>query len=73
MAKVSYMVGVTLHIGDPAKNEYLRQTVEISDVDTETDVTEQLRQIHMTLHTVMQWADQQLWEKITETMKRGTL
>ncbi len=70
MAKISYTSGVTLHIGDPARNEYLRQTIEVSDFDTELDATEQLRKVHEALFTVMPWVDERLVEKIEQDLKR---
>lgn len=69
MPKVSYTVGFTLNI-NPAKNEYMRATVELHDIDTEVDVVEQLRACHTTLHSVMQWADEQLINKIEAETKR---
>ena len=69
MAKVSYLVGFTLNI-NPAKNEYMRATVELHDIDTGVDVVEQLRACHTTLHSVMQWADEQLINKIEEETKK---
>lgn len=42
MAKISINGGVTLHIGQPEMNEYIRLGVEISGIDTELDLEDQL-------------------------------
>jgi hypothetical protein len=63
------MVGFTLNI-NPAKNEYMRMTVEVSEIDTDMDVVAQLRACHETLHQTMQWADKTMFAKIEEETKK---
>lgn len=68
MAKISYSAGMTVHIGAPQNNEYIKLNIEVSEVDTDVNFDDQIQQIHETAHKVMQWADQQLADKMMEAL-----
>ena len=70
MAKVGISIGVTMHIGAPANNEYLKYTITIDEVDTEIPLEGQLQSIRDTLNWVNATAEKGLERKIEEEMGR---
>lgn len=45
MAKVSISAGFTIHIGNPALNEFGKISVEVTDIDTEAPIEPQLEKM----------------------------
>jgi len=68
MPLISYQVGMTMHLGDPKNNEYIKQTVEVTEFDTSVDLDEQIQQVHETFHKLAQWADEQLADKMMKAL-----
>lgn len=56
MAKVTIHAGFTLHVGNPAVNEYGRVDVEIKDIDTELPLEDQMAKAELALASA--------WEKL---------
>lgn len=69
MALISYTVGMTLHIGNPSNNEYIKKTIEVKDFDTEIDFDLQIQKVHATYHQLSQWADDQLGDWVEAKLK----
>jgi hypothetical protein len=70
MALISYQVGMTMHIGNPSNNEYIKKTLEVKDFDTELDFSEQIQKVHATFHQLAQWGDEQLANAIMEALDK---
>jgi len=70
MPKVSYSAGMTMHVGQPGNNEYIKLTLSVDDVDTEIPFEDQIEKIHVTSHQLMQWMEENLAEKMMEQIKQ---
>lgn len=71
MAKVGVELGVTMHIGRPDNNEYLKFTVKVDDVDTEKELGPQLEETKAVLNNLIGFVETGLEKKITEELKRN--
>lgn len=73
MALISYGCGLTMHIGEPQANEYIKMNVEVKDFDTELDFDEQIQKVHATVMQLMEWGDQVLGEKMEAQLGKKIL
>ena len=71
MARVSVEVGVTLHIGNPSNNEYLKVSAGIHDIDTELDLRDQLEIAHDYLNGTWALVSERIEQRIKEEMDRA--
>ena len=70
MAKIDFQLGMTMHIGQPSNNEYIKMTLGVSDFDTELDFAEQITKVHTTAHQVMSWMEDQMGGKMAEQLQK---
>jgi len=70
MPFISYSAGLTMHIGSPSNNEYVKLTLEVKDIDTEVDFNTQLEKVHLTAHQLMNWTDEVLAGKMEEALAK---
>lgn len=68
MAKIEVNVTVTIHIGNPTNNEYLKCSVGISEIDTEQPIPAQLQKVTEAFPLVMAEVDKQIGVKIQEAI-----
>jgi len=66
MAKVGFSMGLTLHLGAAANNEYVRVGCDISDIDTSLPLDEQLAAIRTTAQATMREAEKVMDDKLQE-------
>ena len=70
MATVGCEIGVTLHIGTPERNEYLRFTLRADGIDAEQPVGTQMDSIKAALNEVVGVLETGLERKIQEELGR---
>ena len=70
MPLISYSVGMTMHLGDPGNNEYIKKTIEVKDFDTSLPFEDQIQQVHATYIQLAQWSDEMLGNAILEALKK---
>lgn len=73
MALVGYSAGMTMHIGEPSANEYIKMTVEVKDIDTDLDFNEQIQKVHATVVQLMQWGDEVLGTKMLAALEKQSV
>lgn len=69
MAKVGVEIGMTMHIGRPENNEYLKFTVRVDEIDTERPVPAQLEETRNALNELIPFVEAGLEKKIKEAME----
>lgn len=68
MAKVSIEGGFTIHIGNPALNEYGKVNVKVEDIDTEIPLEDQLKSMGTALDRTWEVLRGELDKVATDTI-----
>lgn len=70
MPKIGAELSVTMHIGNPGANEYLRFAVRIDDINTEQSLEKQLADAKQSLRETVALVEQELEAKIEQELGR---
>ena len=67
MAKIGYSISFTVNMGDYNSGKF---EMRVDDIDTDQDVTEQLRKSHEALWQTVQWATDQAAVELEKTYRK---
>lgn len=70
---VSYSIGMTLHLGNPANNEYIKKNLEVKDFEvipgeTQEQFVARIQDVHSTFKNLSEWAETQLADEIEKAL-----